>query len=272
MADFVIKGNDAGYTVEALIGISFKALTYEPPKAPDPERLSAAAAEAQARLIEDIEEWEIAREEGGDGGSAVKLLPAAEMAQARAFQQGLRRAVKVEEGFDRSYTRDNATARQKHSQGGKGTTGYDEGYGSPRIAVERKGEIKYHAANEKKMREKAAQKHDDDDDDDWGWIGEADGKAVGQNDGADAQNEKPTTHTTSHNARDPNYIPPHKRPLQNRVLKELTNKKKTKDDTDDLIVPENKPEETPLPPQRLMARLKLLDGDDDDADGGVALS
>ena len=243
-------------------------MTYEPPKAPDPERLSAAAADAQARLIEDIEEWEIADEEGGDGGSAVKLLPAAEMAHAHAFQQGLRRAVKAEEGFNRKYTRDNATAREKHRQGGKGTTGYDEGYGSPRIAVERKGEIKHHAANEKKMREKAAQ--DLDDDDDWGWIGEADGKAVGQNDGVDTQNEKLTTQTTSHHARDPNYVPPHKRPVQNRMLKEPS-KKNTKDDPEDLIVLENKPKETPSPPQRLLARLKLLDGDDDADGGGVAL-
>ena len=233
-------------------------MTYEPPKAPDPERLSAAAADAQARLIEDTEEWEIADEEGGDGGSAVKLLPAAEMAEAHAFQKGLRRAVKAEE-VKRNYTRDNAIARQKHRQGGKGTTEHDNGYRSPKAGGERKGEIKYHAANEKKMREKAAQDLDDDDDD-WGWIGEA-----------DAQNEQPTTQTTSHHARDPNDIPPHKRPVQNRTLKEPTKKKNTKDNPDDPIVPANKAKETPLPPQRLMARLKLLDEDDDVDGGGVAL-
>ena len=238
-------------------------MTYEPPKAPDPERLSAAAADAQARLIEDTEEWEIADEEGGDGGSAIKLLPAAEMTQARAFQQGLKRAVKAEEGFNRNYTRDNAAARQRHRQGGNGTTGYDEGYRSPKTGGERKGEIKYHAANEKEMREKAAQNlEDDDDDDDWGWIGEA-----------DAQNEKPTTQPTGLHVRDdPDYIPPHKRPVQNLTLKEPT-KKNTKHDTEGSIVPADKAKETPLPPRHLMARLKLLDGDDgDDADeGGVAL-
>ena len=244
-------------------------MTYEPRKAPDPERLSAAAADAQARLIEDIEEWEIANEEGGDGGSAVKLLPAAEMAQARAFQQGLRRAVKAEEGFNRGYTRGNTAARPRHSRGGKGTTRYDEGYSSAKTAAESKGEIKYHAANEKKMREKAAQDLDDDDDDgDWGWIGEADNKPVGQN-------EKPTTpQTTIPHARDRDYIPPHKRPVQNRTLKEPTKKEKnTKHNPeDDLFVPEDKTKETPLPPQRLMDRLKLLDGDDDDDDdGGVAI-
>ena len=188
------------------------------------------------------------------------------MAQAQAFQQGLRRAVKAEEGFNRNYTRDNATARQKHRQGGKGTTGSDEGYHPPKTGVERKGEIKYHAANEKKMREKAAQEPDDDDDD-WGWIGETDNKAVGQNDVADA---KPTAPTTSHHAREPDYIPPHKRPVQNR-LKEPTKKKNAKDDAEDELVLEHKPKDTLLPPRRLMDRLKLLDGDDDDAEGGVAL-
>jgi hypothetical protein len=57
--------------MEALIGISFAALglTHEP--TPNLEQLDAAAADAQARLIEEIEEWEIADEEGGDGGEAV---------------------------------------------------------------------------------------------------------------------------------------------------------------------------------------------------------
>ena len=173
--------------------------------------------------------------------------------------------MKAEEGFNRNYTRDNATTRQKHRQGGKGTTGSDEGYQPPKTGGERKGEIKYHAANEKKMREKAAQVLDDDDDD-WGWIGEADNKTVGQNDGADA---KPTVPTTSHHAREPDYIPPHKRPVQKRSLKEPT-KKYIKDDAEDELVLEHKAKETPLPPQRLMDRLKLLDGDDD-AEGGVAL-
>lgn len=233
-------------------------MTYKPPKAPDPERLSAAAAEAQARLIEDTEEWEIANEEGGDGGSAVKLLPAAEMAQARAFQQGLKRAVKAEEGFNRNNTRHNATTRPNHRQSSKGTTGNDEGYHPPKTGGERKGEIKYHAANEKKMREKAAQDlADDDGDDDWGWIGETDPKAVGPNDRADAK-------STSHHAKDADYIPPHKRQLAQK----RTPKDPTKDDTANQIVAEK---ETPLPPQRLMARLKLLDGDDDDVDGGVAI-
>jgi len=57
--------------LEAFIGISFVALgvTHEP--TPNLEQLDTAAADAQARLVEEIEEWEIADEEGGDGGEAV---------------------------------------------------------------------------------------------------------------------------------------------------------------------------------------------------------
>ena len=44
-------------------------VTHEP--GPNIEQLDAAAADAQAHLIEDIEEWEIADEEGGDGGEPV---------------------------------------------------------------------------------------------------------------------------------------------------------------------------------------------------------
>lgn len=265
-----------------------KALTYEHPEAPDPERLSAAAAEAQARLIEETEEWEIADEEGGDGGSAVKLLPAAEMAQARAFQQGLNRAMKAEEKSNRNYGRSSTkpTWRDRHS--GKGTKGYDANYPSLKPSVEGEGEIKYHAANEKKMREKAAQYQDDDYDDDWGIIRETDGKGVVLNDGADEQNQNHanphgnnTTIISHGNNRDPDYIPPHKRALQNRTLKEADNKPRPhNDDNDDcgedLIMLQDKPKDTPpppLPPQHLMARLKLLDVDaDDHHDGGVPLS
>lgn len=262
--------------MEALIGICFKALSYEHPEAPDPERLSAAAAEAQARLIEDTEEWEIADEEGGDGGSAVKLLPAAEMAQARAFQQGINRAVKAEEKFNRNYARSDGRSRQRGDRrGGRGTNGYDEYYPAPKPRFERKGEIKDHAANEKKMREKAAQEPDDDDG--WGWIGEDDGKAVGQNDGHHEQHKKPTKQngnaTNSQPNRDPDCIPPHKRAVQNQPIpKEPKTKAKAKDEPEeDLILLEDKPKDIPLPPQHLVARLKLLDVDGDDADGGVSL-
>lgn len=57
--------------MEAFIGISIAALGVTPEPTPNLEQLDAAAADAQARLIEEIEEWEIADEEGGDGGEAV---------------------------------------------------------------------------------------------------------------------------------------------------------------------------------------------------------
>lgn len=203
------------------------------------------------------------------------------MAQARAFQQGLNRAVKAEDNTNRQYARSDARNRQRGDhRGGKGTNGYDENYPALKPSIERKGEIKYHAANEKKMREKVVQ---DWDEDGWGWIGEDDGKAVGQNDGADQHNGNTTNQTgntasqhgnttpqNNKSKKDRNQVPPHKRAVQNRTLKEP--EKNFKDDTEeDLIVPEDKPKETPLPPQHLTARMKLLDAYDGDEDGGVPL-
>ena len=266
--------------MEALIGISFKALTYEPPKAPDPERLSAAAAEAQSRVLEETEEWEIADEEGGDGGSAVKLLPAAEMHEARAFQQGLNRATKAEDKLNRNYARGMARNRQRDHRGGKGTNRYDEEYPALKPSIERKGEIKYHAANEKRMREKAAQESDDDHDG-WGWIGEADGKAVvKENAGATEPPGNPKTQTsstaTSQNSKtDPNYILPHKRAVQALSRNEPEKTAKDNDNgnsKENLIdLEEDEPTENPPPPQRLMARLQMLNACEDETDGGVPL-
>ena len=252
-------------------------MTYEHPEAPDPERLSNVAAEAQARIIEDAEEWEIADEEGGDGGSAVKLLPAAEMAQARAFQQGLNRAVKAEEKYNRNYMRGEARNRQRGDRcGGKGTNGHDEGYPALKPSVERKGEIKYHTANEKKMREKAAQ---DSDSDGWGIIGENDGEAAGQKDGSNDPNRSTTsqhnTTDTSQNTqrnKDPNYIPPHKRGVEKRTLRAPRTKiKHDPEAEEDLINLAGEPRKAPPPPQRLMARMKLLDAYEDPDGGGVPL-
>ena len=90
-------GNDAGYTMEALIGLSFGALTNTPKPTPEPEKLDAAAAEAQARLIEETEEWQIADEEGGDGGPAIPLPSVSKMKEQQSFAAGMRRASKAEE-------------------------------------------------------------------------------------------------------------------------------------------------------------------------------
>lgn len=83
------QGNDAGYTLEALIGISFAALDVVHEPTPNVEQLDAAAADAQARLIEDVEEWEIADEEGGDGGQAVRILRHRVFMTAVARNRGL---------------------------------------------------------------------------------------------------------------------------------------------------------------------------------------
>ena len=199
------------------------------------------------------------------------------MAQARAFQQGLNRAVKAEDKFNRSYAMSDAMNRQRgNRRGGKGANAHDEKYQALKPSIERKGEIKYHAANEKKMREKAAV---DFDEDGWGWIGEDDGKAVVQNDGAtraDEQNVKTTnqndnsTNQEPHTGRYSSYVPPHKRGVVNEHLREP--KKNVKGETEeDAIGLEDKPKETPLPPQHLMARMKILDAYDDDGDGGEPL-
>ena len=256
-------------------------MTCKPPEAPDPERLSAAAAEAQARVIEETEEWEIADEEGGDGGPAVKLLPAVEMTQARAFQQGLNRAVRVEGKSNRMYAANGMRNTQRgNRRGGKGTTGYSEDHPASKASIERRGEVQYHAANEKKMRAKAAQ---DFDEDGWGWIGGDDSKVSGQKDRANEQHKStsgqeggtPTYHDNSapqnHNlTRNPGSTPPHKRTAHKPSPKQA--RRNVRDNTvDDRIILGNKPKETPAPPQHLMARMQLLDAYEDDGDGGVPL-
>ena len=205
------------------------------------------------------------------------------MAEARAFQQGLNRAMKTEDKLNRNYARGGARNRQRDHRGGKGTNRYDEEYPALKPSIERKGEIKHHAANEKRMREKAAQESDDDE---WGWIGEADGKADGKvavkdNAGATEQPGTPTNQTSSiappqHPKSDPTYIPPHKRALQHRSRTEP--EKPTKDvghhdgtEKDLIDLQEDVPTETPPAPSRLMARIQMLDACEDDADGGVSL-
>ncbi len=138
-------GNDAGYTMEALIGLSFAALTATPKAVPQQKELDAAAAEAQARLIDDIEEWEIADEEGGDGGAAIPLPSLGEMKEQQTFDQGMRRGQKAEERAEKKYSND--------KKKGLGSGTYGEAFPSLKDSVEKKGEIKFHAANEKKMKE-----------------------------------------------------------------------------------------------------------------------
>ena len=195
--------------------------------------------------------------------------------------------MKAEDKLNRNYARGEARNRQRDHRGGKGTNRYDEEYPALKPSIERKGEIKYHAANEKRMREKAAQKaaqESDDDDGGWGWIGEANGKAVvNENAGATKQPGTPTNQpsSTQNPKTDPNYILPHKRAMQQalsrnepeKTIKDNNNDNSNGNTEENLIdLQETEPTETPPAPQRLMARLQMLDAcEDDEHDGGVPL-
>ena len=186
--------------------------------------------------------------------------------------------MKAEDKLNRNYARGVAKNRQRDHRGGKGTNGYGEEYPALKPSIERKGEIKYHAANEKKMREKAAQESDEDG---WGWIGEEPGKAVvKENYGSTEQPLNPTNPPSSiarpqNSKSDPNYIPPHKRAMQ--TLSRNEPEKTTKDDDDDeteedlIDLEEDKLKETPPAPQRLIARMNMLNACEDDTDGGGPL-
>ena len=184
--------------------------------------------------------------------------------------------MKTEDKHNRQYARSDAKNRQRGGRGGGKST-------KPALkpSIERKGDIKYHTANEKRMREKAAQESDDDG---WGVIGEDDGKAaIEHNDnGTDEPNGNlpdQTGHTalqTSQRDRDPTYIPLHKGGVAKRTLKEPPGRNMSGDNNteeEDLIVLGDKPKEkiAPLPPQRLVDRMKLLDMAEKDAEGGVRL-
>ena len=201
------------------------------------------------------------------------------MHEARTFQQGLNRAMKVEDKSNRNYARGVARNRQRGGRGGKGTKEYNEEYPALKPSIERKGEIKYHAANEKRMREKAAKESDDDDNGGWGWIGEADGKAVvKENAGATKRpgNQNRSIATAQNPKSDPNYVLPHKRAVQAPSRKGPEKTIKNNDDgntEEDLIdLQEDEPTKKPPAPQRLITRLQMLNAcEDDDNDGGVPL-
>lgn len=123
------------------------ALTHSNPPAPEPERLTTAALEAQSRIIEETEEWLIADEEGGDGGSAVKLVPALQVAEARQFEAAMRRAQKAEEKSNKRYAADERKGSSFRGRVGGG--GAKEEYPAlQQASAERKVEVKFHAAKE----------------------------------------------------------------------------------------------------------------------------
>ena len=212
---------------------------------------------------------------------AVKVLSAAELAHNRAFQQGLNRAAKAEDRINNNYARHDVKNTQRDSRhGGNGTNGYNADFPPLKPSIARKGEIKYHAANEKKMREQAAQESDDDD---WGYIGEENGEAAGHDKSSDGQAttaanaSDPSGNAAPQNSqrnKDPDYIPPHKRMVDKHAPTGACgkiDKDGTEDDVLLLRAERDKKAPPPPPPQRLMARMKLLDAYDDDAQGGVPL-
>lgn len=144
-----LKGNDAAYTLQALIGISLAALSpsTKPSTIPDPARLDEAARDARDRIVEETEEWEMADEEMADGGVAVKLLKPSERGYDPAFQASLRRAAKVEE--EALMKRHGEKGFNRRGRGGgvarAGKNGQSTGV----------GEVKFHAANEAMVRRMA---------------------------------------------------------------------------------------------------------------------
>ena len=155
-----------------MIGIAFAALNVNHEPAPDPERLDQAAAEAQARVIEEIEEWEIADEEGGDGGEAVRLLSHEEMIDKRTFDQGMKKAYRAEDRREKNYAR-NARGGAKDGAFKNGRT--NEGL----------REINFHTANEQTLRKLGDPK-----------IGALNGKKVENKKDPRAQNTSDTDHET----------------------------------------------------------------------------
>jgi hypothetical protein len=72
------QGNDAAYTLQALIGIAFKGLASKAERQGKsfPERVAEAAKEAAERIVEDSEEWKVA-DGTDDGGVPIYNLPRA---------------------------------------------------------------------------------------------------------------------------------------------------------------------------------------------------
>ena len=68
----IFQGNDAAYTLHAMIGIAFSSLVknYN-----HQSRLETLTKDAEERANQEAEEWEQAVEERGDGGLAVHLNP-----------------------------------------------------------------------------------------------------------------------------------------------------------------------------------------------------
>ncbi len=134
------QGNDAAYTLQSMIGITFASLaTNNSHQATAPAnraaRLETVAKEAQDRVKEDSEEWELATGEGGDGGQAVRLprpdpdwealgpIPA-KSKKAVAKEKAVREKKRVEQGAaSRVAASVGSGSAGSHGSNGKGQNG-----------------------------------------------------------------------------------------------------------------------------------------------------
>lgn len=224
------QGNDAAYTMQALIGISFAALTTNN-KAHTEDlstRLEVAATDAKQRIIEEDEEWVMADEEGGDGGHAVPLLPSEEVKAAADLEQAMNRGKKADEKAD---ARD---WQQKHTVKGVRKSSkvchVVESLSRKLLIMDQQsaeGEIRFHDTNEEIVRQMGAH-------------------SIGTSATADS--------TQIDDAKKTGYVPPHLRGLV---------KPQTYESESHLPGSSNKPKVV-LPPlsKRLEKRLLMMEDDD----------
>ncbi|KAL9129988.1 MAG: hypothetical protein Q9217_001710 [Psora testacea] len=109
-------GNDAAYTTQALIGIALAA--REPrnklPRRPSQTRLEDGANKTKAQDRGESEEWEVALEQGQDGGEAILLLPAAKTLDHLESERAMAKGRKADE------RNENKTARRETGFRGRG--------------------------------------------------------------------------------------------------------------------------------------------------------
>ena len=212
------QGNDAAYTLQSLIGISIGALGSTHKPMPEPEKLDDAARDARDRVLEEAEEWEIADEDGGDGGEAVRVLSPGQAAYKKRFEKGMANGRKADEKA--------AMRRIKEKNAVKNDWVRQASMGINRSAErEPKGEIKFHTANEAAAKRRAAEEEEDT---------------------SQAKQESQTT--------------PHLCP------------KLEADTTTNRNHAEENGSEIPTLSDRMVARLTSLMDEDDDGNGGVALT
>ena len=227
--------------MQALLGTCIESLSPNngPPSEPSTEELDEAAATARERIKEENEEWNVADEEGGDGGDPVALLPAAEAIANAEFDRAMKKGrkaderdrIKREKGYDHSGTR-----QREGNEVGRGGRGWGSSRGGKAPS-----KPKTKPANNKMGLDVDAM------DEAMGFSGQQPPAAW------DGSSDVPTPTTTT--TMDPNvatyekagYLPPHLRDKQ-------------RGDSEVTKGVENNPPNKSLS-ERMAARLKMLDTD-----------